>query len=159
MKVKDFMKKRVISIRDDASIGQAAALFRKYHIGTLPVINQSGQLVGLVPLRKLLELVMPDFVKLITHFEFVHDFGALELRQADSEQLCQSIHEIMDEPICVEADSGLIRATSLLHHRDLKDLPVVDENNVLVGLASHVDLGIALMSTWDLSTVPDVNEK
>jgi Mg/Co/Ni transporter MgtE len=158
MKVKDFMKQRVISVRNDATIGQAAALFRKYHIGTLPVVNQNGQMVGVVRLRRLLTLIMPDFVRLVDHFEFVHDFGVLEFRHPDPAQLAQPVEDIMDEPIFVHADSGLVRATSLLHHHDLKDLPVVDENNILVGIVSHVDLGIGLMSEWELPSLPDESD-
>ncbi len=151
MNVRDCMKVKVISIRDDQSIGEAAVLFRQWHIGTLPVIDPSGKLVGLVRLRKLLNLVMPDFVSLVDHFEFVHDFGALEMRQPDPDQLKMPVLEIMDEPIFVQAGSGLLRAAALLHHHDLKDLPVVNEDELLVGLVSHVDLGVALMNNWVLT--------
>jgi CBS domain-containing protein len=151
MKVRECMKPRVISVQSDASVGTAVALFREHHIGTLPVVDAGGHLVGIVRLRALLALIMPDFTKLVSHFEFVHDFGAIEFRSPNLEQLSQPVSDIMNEPICASADSGLVRAAALLNHNNLKDLPIVDENNILVGLASHVDIGIALISHWDLT--------
>ncbi len=151
MKVREFMKKRVISIHSDESIETAAELFRNHHIGTLPVVDAEGHLVGILRLRDLLTLVMPDFIKLVNHFEFVHDFGAMEFRSPSLEQLQRPVSEIMNEPISAEADSGLLRAAALNRQNNLIDLPIVDTNNILVGLASHVDIGIALMSHWGIS--------
>jgi hypothetical protein len=34
----------------------------------------------------------------------------------------------------------------------------VDENNILVGIVSHVDLGIGLMSEWELPSLPDESD-
>jgi len=144
------MKQRVITVRDDATIGAAAALFRKYRIGTLPVVDPAGHLIGIVRLTGLISIIMPDFIRLAHHFEFVHDFGALEAQSPDSQMLSQKVQEIMDDPISVHTDSGLIMAASLLHERDLQDLPVVDQDSKVVGIASHVDIGVALMSNWDL---------
>lgn len=154
MKIKDHMKRRVISVKQSATIGAAAALFRLHHIGTLPVVDADRRLVGLVRLQNLLTLVMPDFVHLVAHFDYVHDFGALESRQPDPEQLEKCVLEIMDPPVSVQADDGLIMAAAYLHEHNLRDLPVVDADNRLVGLASHVDIGVALMSNWQLPEPP-----
>ena len=150
MKIRDCMKNKVFSALDSASIGTAAALFREHHIGTLPVVNDEGRLIGILRLRSLLNLVMPDFINLVENFEFVRDFGMLETRQPDNAQLNQPVADIMDEPVFVHADDGLVRAAAIIQHHDLKDLPVVDSNFILVGIASHVDVGVALMSNWNL---------
>ena len=151
MTVRRFMKTRVISIQQDMTIGNAAALMREHHIGTLPVVDAGQKLVGMLRLENLLALVMPDFVHLVDHFEFAHNFGALEFTKPNTATLAQSVKEFMEQPISVQVDSGVLRAAALLHLRDLRDLPVVDAENTLVGLVSHVDLGVALMSDWDLS--------
>lgn len=150
MIVKNCMKRRVITVQEDETIGAAAALFREHHIGTLPVVDKDRHLIGLVRLQGLLALIMPDFVRLNTHYEYVHDFGAVETRQPDPEQLEKCVVDVMDEPVSVLEDSGLVMATSLLQDHKLSDLPVVDRDNKVVGLASHVDIGVALMSKWAL---------
>ena len=153
MTVRACMKQKVISIRQGATLGMAAAILRESRIGTLPVVDDEKKLVGMIRLENLLALVMPDFVHLLEHFEFAHNFGSLEYAQPDSETLKQAVTEIMEAPVSVDVDSGILRAAALLHFRDLRDLPVVDAKNTLVGLVSHVDLGISLMSGWDLPPI------
>lgn len=150
MSVRACMKHKVISIHQDSSLATAAAVIREHHIGTLPVVDHSNKLVGMLRLENLMALVMPDFVHLVEHFEFAHNFGSLERAKPDPDSLKRVVKEVMEEPISVEVDSGVLRAAALLHFRDLRDLPVVDTENNLVGLVSHVDLGISLIRSWNL---------
>ncbi|HET7091684.1 MAG TPA: CBS domain-containing protein [Anaerolineae bacterium] len=148
MKIADCMKRDVVSITASASIGQAAARFATRHIGMLPVVEAAGHLVGVLQLRDLLTLVMPDFVQLVEDFDFVHDFGAVESRQPSPETLARPVTEVMQPPISVEATCGLLRAFAVLREHDLHDLPVVDASGRLVGIASRVDIGAALLAGW-----------
>ena len=84
MLIRDCMKRNVYYVHTTTTIGEAARLFVEKHIGTLPVVDESGQLRGLLPLRSLLLLVMPDFVSLMEDFDFVSDFGAAEMRVPDA---------------------------------------------------------------------------
>ena len=151
MKIKDCMKRNVYAVDEHTSIREAAKLFVDKHIGSLPVIDGQGRLVGLLQLRDLLELVLPDFVNLIADFDFVTDFGVIERRIPSNDVLARPVSSIMHAPISVEAESGLIRAYSLLHKHQLHDLPVVDESKALVGIASRVDLGTAFVANWNVT--------
>lgn len=153
MTVRACMKRRVFSVKVNTTLDQAAAIMREHRIGTLPVVDQEKKLVGMLRLENILALVMPDFVHLVEHFEFAHNFGSLEYAKPEPESLKQTVDEIMEEPVSVEQNSGVLRAAAVLHFRDLRDLPVVDAENKLVGLVSHVDLGISLMSGWDLPEI------
>ncbi len=148
MKISDCMKQDVVSISASASIGQAAALFAVRRIGTLPVVDAAGRLVGLLQLRDLLALIMPDFVRLMEDFDFVQDFGAVETRQPSPEMLARSVREVMQPPISVDKNCGLLRAAALLRQHELLDMPVVTSDGLLVGIASRVDIGAALLSSW-----------
>jgi len=150
MSVRTCMKHKVFFVKKDETISTAAAVMRENRIGTLPVVENDMKLVGMLRLENLLALVMPDFIQLVEHFEFAHNFGPLESKKPDPLILKQAVEEIMEEPISVQQESGVLRAAALLHFRDLRDLPVVDDMGALVGLVSHVDLGIALMDGWDL---------
>ncbi len=148
MQIRDCMKRNVISISTSATIGQAAARLAARRIGMLPVVDQDGRLVGILQMSDLLELVMPDFLKFIQDFDFVHDFGALESQRPSAESMARSIQEVMQEPLSVREDCGLLRAFSLLDQHDLIDIPVVTAGGRLVGIASRVDVGTALLSQW-----------
>lgn len=147
-KITDCMKKKVISIHSDATIREAAALLADRHIGSLPVINKQGYLIGLIQLRDLLALVLPDFIRLIEDFDFVGDFGAVEYRIPDQASLNLSVKDVMKAAISVNETCGLLRAFSVLNQENIHDLPVVDINGLLIGIASRVDIGVLLLSTW-----------
>ncbi len=148
MKVGEIMKRSVFSISASSSVGEAAALFRAKHIGTLPVVDGSNRLIGLLPLSDVLALVMPDFVQIVEDFDFVRDFGAVETRQLSPELSARPVSRVMREAISVEENSGLLRAFALLHHHDLHDVPVVAADGKLVGIVSRVDVGTALIAGW-----------
>lgn len=150
MNLKSSMKKQVITVHDNDDLGSAAKKFVKHHIGTLPVVNEQGKLVGVLQLRDLLKLTLPSFTRLMEDFDFVNDFGAMESIQPSSEIISKKVSEVMEEPVYVEDSSGLSRAFSILHHHNLTDLPVVDANHNLVGIASRVDIGTAIMKNWEI---------
>lgn len=142
------MKTNVVSVSDTVNVAEAAEAFMRHRVGTLPVVNASGQLVGLLQLRDLLTLVMPDFVNLVEDFDFIRDFGALENVVPSPEQVTQPINLVMQPPISIQANCGLLRAFALLYKHHLSDLPVVDKENRLIGIVSRVDLGTALLRNW-----------
>lgn len=148
MIVQTCMKTTVVSISDSLNVAETAEIFMRHHIGTLPVVNAEGRLVGLLQLRDLLTLVMPDFIHLVEHFDFVRDFGALENVVPTPEQITQPIRTVMRTPVSIQANCGLLRAFALLYRHQLSDLPVVDAENRLIGIVSRVDLGTALLRNW-----------
>jgi CBS domain-containing protein len=151
VKISDCMKEKVVSIAPDATINEAAKIFVKEHIGALPVVDEGGKLIGTLQLHDILSLVLPDFLKFLEDFDFVSDFGAVEERSPLTGILARPVSEIMQQPIAVEAESGLLRAFAILRQHQLHDLPVVDKNGLLVGIASHVDIGTAFLSQWNVT--------
>jgi CBS domain-containing protein len=54
----------------------------------------------------------------------------------------------MEPPISVAESETILRAATKMTRHDLIDLPVVDSQGKLVGLASHVDVGAAFLQKW-----------
>jgi CBS domain-containing protein len=150
-KIVECMKKNVVSISANARIGDAAALFVENCIGTLPVVDETGRLVGLLIMRDLLALVLPDFIRLVEDFDFVGDFGAVEARRPDQTMLAMQVVKVMHPPVSVDENCGLLRAYSAFNAENLADLPVVDTAGHLIGIASRVDIGVLLLSTWTIT--------
>lgn len=149
MNISSCMKRNVISIHTSATIREAAAIFVQKHIGLLPVVDDNGKPVGMIGLRDLLSLELPDFVGFIADLDFVHDFGAVETTRPPAETLDQPVTILMIPPITVEEDSGLLRTYALMLQHNLHDMPVVSRDGTLVGVASRVDIGTAILSTWE----------
>lgn len=148
MKIGDCMKRKVIYSTPETTIQDAARLLVQYHIGSLPIVNDDCRLIGLVRIRDLVTLVMPDFIKLIEDLDFVHDFGAVEDDIPEDEVLKAPIKTIMHEPVSVEESAGLSRAIAILQEHKMNDLPIVTESGRLVGIASYVDISVAMISNW-----------
>jgi CBS domain-containing protein len=151
MHVQECMKKKVFSISPSSPISDAIKLFVSKHIGTLPVIDSNGKLIGLLLLRDIIGLVLPDFIKLISDIDFVHEFGAIEENVPSQETLMRQVSTLMHPPVSVESDCGLVRAFSVLNKEEILDLPVVDGQNLLVGIISSIDIGTAYIANWNVT--------
>ncbi|HEY9078130.1 MAG TPA: CBS domain-containing protein [Anaerolineaceae bacterium] len=148
MLVRKYMKTHVYSIHATQTIAEAARLFVDKHIGALPVIDQDNRLLGIVYDFNLIEIGMPDFTRLLSHFEFLHDLGALEMTNPDAAELHRPVAAIMHPAVTVDETDSILLAAALLHKNSLNDLPVVDNQNRLVGIVSHVDISTAIMKDW-----------
>jgi CBS-domain-containing membrane protein len=146
--INNCMKRNVYSIPATATIREAAALIVERHIGLLPVVDEQGKPVGVVGLSDLLSLELPDFFKLIHDFDFVHDFGAVETTRPSAAEIDRPVTALLRPGIFVEETTGLLRAYALMVKNNLHDLPVVSAEGTLVGIASRVDLGTAILSAW-----------
>lgn len=148
MEIGEYMKRNVFSIPETSSIREAASEFVKHHIGLLPVIDKEKKLIGVVGMRDMLSLELPDFVSFVADVDFVHDFGAVETTRPSAKVLDQSIKTLMHTAVSVPEDTGLLRAYALMLQHELHDMPVVSKDGKLVGVASRVDIGRAILSTW-----------
>jgi CBS domain-containing protein len=148
MNIKECMKRNVFSVSADATITEAARIFVKQRVGVLPVLDAFGKPVGILRLRDLLTLELPDFFNLVDDVDFVHDFGAVETTRPDPEILARPVTGLMQPVTTVEEDCGLLRAYSLMLKDDLHDIPVTDAKGILVGIASRVDVATAVLSHW-----------
>jgi CBS domain-containing protein len=147
--INNCMKRNVFSIPSTATIRQAAALVVDRHIGLVPVVDPHGKLIGIVRLSDLLSLELPDFFNLLPDLDFVHDFGAVETTRPMPEEIDRPVTTIMQPAVSVVETCGLLRAYALMLKHNLHDLPIVSEENVLVGIASRVDIGAAVLTAWE----------
>jgi CBS domain-containing protein len=150
MIVRDIMKEVVISISPQATVLEAAKLIIEQRVGTLPVVDDDNLLIGVVTISDILDIFIPNYFDLIETLHFVHDFGALEdfLPKDVPEVDNIAVETLMEPPIVVGADESILRAATTMVRHELIDLPVVDQEGKLVGLASHVDVGTVFLQKW-----------
>lgn len=103
-----------VTIRKGATVGDALAIMSEYKIGGIPVVDESGYLVGIVTNRDL---------------RFQRD-------------LSKKIDEVMTKEnlITTSRSTDLESAADILQQYKIEKLPVVDENNKLVGLLTYKDI-------------------
>lgn len=154
-----WMKRNVVSIHAEATLLDAAHLLAEKKVGTLPVVDDKGHLIGLTSIRKIVSFFLPDFINVIKDVDFVRDFGAIDIPSPIDIKIGKEkrVKELMDEPVSVEEDESLMRALALMITHDIQDLPVVRKGK-LVGIASRVDIGRAFIERW-LDDLPARNQK
>lgn len=147
----DCMKRRVVTVAASTTVREAARMLVAEHVGTLPVVDEQRALTGVVRLHDLLRVFMPDFVDLLDNIDFVNDFGALE--QGEPTALPGAAELTMGDlagpPVAVEEDSGLLHALATIVKHQLQDLPIIDSEGRLVGIASRVDIAVAFFADWN----------
>ena len=150
MLVKNVMKQTVVSALPHTPVLDAARLMIRTRIGTLPLVDDRGHLTGVVNLRDILNVFIPNYFDLMENMSFVHDFGALEdfLPKDVSEIAHATLDTLQEAPVFVAESESIYRAITKMIRHGLIDLPVVNSQGQLVGLASHVDVGIAFLQKW-----------
>lgn len=144
--VGECMKRRVVTVTGSTTVQEAARLVVDEHVGTLPVIDEEGMLTGIVRLQDLLGVFMPDFVALLSNIEFVRDFGALEQAEAALQAAGLTMSDLAVPPVSREEHSGLMHSLATIVKHQLQDLPIVDKQGRLVGIASRVDIASAFFA-------------
>ncbi len=151
----NWMKREVVSITPDATLHEVAALILEKRVGTLPVVDNGGTLVGTVSITDIVEMFLPDFVAVMDEIDYVHDFGDLENTSPEDKQRAKMLHvsDVMEEPVTLEDDAGLVHALSVMEKHKLRDL-IVTRDGKLVGIASQVDIGRAFLNEFTKETGP-----
>lgn len=125
--VLDVMTRRVVSISLDDSLRRIRSIFNQVKFHHILVL-EGKVLMGVISDRDLLKHLSP---RLGSGFE----------TQADLSTLDKKAHQIMSRrPVTVTADASIDYAAGLLLERNVSCLPVVDENDVLIGILSWKDI-------------------
>ncbi len=151
----NWMKREVISTTPDATLREVAALILEKRVGTLPVVDNGGTLVGTISITDIVKLFLPDFVAVMDEIDFVHDYGDLENASPEDQQRARMLRvsDVMEEPVAMEDDAGLVHALSIMEKHNLRDL-IVTRDGKLVGIASQVDIGRAFLTDFTKETGP-----
>ena len=127
MSVRDWMSRRVATIRPDARLGEAARLMGMRKIRHLPVVEPAGRLVGIVTARDLRQAVFAPAVQ--DHLEQLS--GVLD---------GLVVRDVMTRGVVTVRVATPIRdAARLMHERRLGALPVVERDR-LVGILTETDV-------------------
>ncbi len=103
-----------VTLNKDATVGDAQALMQRYKIGGIPIVDAQNVLVGILTNRDLRFEVDPH----------------------------KSVTDLMtsENLITVPAGTTLQKATAILQQQRIEKLPVVDDENRVIGLITYKDI-------------------
>lgn len=133
MYVKDNMTRNPYTIGLSHSVSEALDIMSASKVERLPVVDQKGKLLGLVT-ESLIASNTPNNSSSLSVFELNYLLNKLQIKDI-----------MIKEPITVGPDALLEEAATLLDINDIGCLPVVDENNMLIGIITHGDIFKAII--------------
>ena len=141
---RDIMTTPVITVPPDLSVKDLAALFRDRRIGGAPVV-QDGRLVGIVTEGDLMALDAD--VQYPHYFELFDSIIYLGSQKKFKEQLekaaAANVEQLMtrrDKVKTIGPDEPARLAATLMSRHHFDRVPVVDENDAVVGLVTRHDI-------------------
>jgi CBS domain-containing protein len=142
MKVRDVMSQSVRSVKPDTKVMEVASLMCLYRFHGLPVVNDDGQLVGIIAEKDVLHSLFPTLESLMT--EGMHSVDMDRQMGRYGEILERRVDELMAKnPISVDPDMHLLRAATIMVRHNFRRIPIA-ENGKLLGMLSLGDVHKAI---------------
>lgn len=144
MKAADVMTRRVITVRDDATVREAARLMLQDNISGLPVVDRDGRLAGIVTEGDLLRRVeTATEIRRPKWLEFLVGSGTLADEYIHSHG--RRISEVMTTPVVtVTEDTELDEVLRQMERRHIKRIVVLAGGDKIAGLISRSNIVHAL---------------
>ena len=133
MYVKDNMIASPITIGPNSSVSEAVELMSENKLHRLPIVDGSGKLVGLVT-ESVITSNTPNNSSTLSVFELNYLLNKLKISDI-----------MIRDVITIGKDALLEEAATVLRKNDIGCLPVVDENNKLIGIITHNDIFTAFI--------------
>jgi CBS domain-containing protein len=140
--VADIMTKDVVTVTKETTVRELAQIFESRHFGSLPVVDGTGCLTGIVTASDLIEqgrsLHIPTVISL---FDWVIPLqGERSLERDLQKMTAQTVGEICaTDVVTVTPSDPVSTAADTMSRCKLHALPVVDGKK-LVGMVSRIDI-------------------
>ena len=133
MYVKDNMVKDPVTIGPDRSVSEALDMMSENGLHRIPVVDGKNKLLGLVT-QSIIASNTPNSASSLSVFELNYLLNKLTIRDV-----------MIKDVITINQDALLEEAATVLRKNDIGCLPVVEENNTLIGIITHNDIFTAFI--------------
>ncbi len=148
LKAKDIMTRDVMTVSPETEITQAAKLLLSERINGVPVINQTGELVGILCQSDLIaqqkSIPIPSLFTLLDGYIPLTLLNRLD-KEVEKIAATKVENAMTPDPITVDLDTDIEKVASLMVEKNYHTLPVVDGGN-LVGIVGKEDVLRTLLS-------------
>ncbi|GAB4308226.1 MAG: hypothetical protein Kow00117_01500 [Phototrophicales bacterium] len=126
--IKEYMTTDVISATPDMPITTAHQIMKKNRIRRLPVLDEQGNLVGMVTIGDIRE-ASPSGATTLSIWELNYLWSQLTVKDVMS-------HKVLT----VRQDEPMINAAQIMLDNKVSGLPVLDESGKVVGIVTESDV-------------------
>ncbi len=133
MPVQNWMTTDVVSVGPDTSLLKVGKLMKDHHIRRIPVVDDNGQVVGIISDRDVRD-ASPSKATTLDMYEMHYLLAELKAKNI-----------MTAKPITVKPTDTVEQAALIMLDNKVGGLPVVDDNGRLVGIISDHDVFKALV--------------
>lgn len=132
--VDEFMSRHLVVVTPDMDIQKAISLLIEHRISGAPVVHSTA----VKPYRLAGVLTEKDCLSIVSNGAFYGGDGAGSVRDF-----------MTTDVVTVSPDDDLYTVAGIFMQRNFRRMPVVDEDNSLVGLVSRRDILNAIQHFWN----------
>jgi CBS domain-containing protein len=139
LKAKEIMERDLTSLMEDEKVERFITVCRRHNLSALPIVTSDFRLVGYLSESGIIDASLPGYLKLMETTSFI----------PDSHQFFNGLKKILDRPVSdfmikkpfkVYFDDTVLHVADVIIKNKLKVLPVVDDNERLVGVIRRIGL-------------------
>ena len=133
MPVQNWMTTDVVSVTPETSLLKVGKLMKDHHVRRLPVLDDSGRVIGIISDRDV-RAASPSKATTLDMYEMHYLLAELKAKNI-----------MTPNPLTVKPSDTVEQAALLMLDHKVGGLPVVEENGTLVGIISDHDVFKALV--------------
>lgn len=138
-----------ITVTPEMPLKEAIAILAENKISGLPVIDEKGELVGVISESDLMwqetGIEAPPYIMILDSIIYLQNPAKHD--QEIQKVLGQTVGDVMSKkPITVSCHESVKKAAQLLHDKQIRRLPVMDEKGLVVGIITQGDIIRAMAS-------------
>jgi CBS domain-containing protein len=149
LKASEIMTKEVITIKKDASIGELSELLVKNKISGVPVVDDGGRIIGVVTEADIIvkdtDLHFPRYFKLLDAIIYLESLNKFKANL--QKHIATRVEDIMTVKVrTIKPDTPVNEIADLMLDLKVNRLPVIDEDNKVVGIVTRSDIVKSMIS-------------
>ena len=139
MKISEIMTKNVRTLLPDTTVTDALKALLSQKISGLPVVDNSGRLVGMFTEKDVLKNILPSYVSQVGKFAYENSPKTVTNKVAKLSEL--KVSELMRKEV-VEAleDTPAYEVARVMLTQNVRRVPIVDKDKKMVGIVSRSDV-------------------
>lgn len=138
-KVYQIMSKKMITVRPETKVTQIWKLIFHKHIHGLPVVDKMQRLLGIISEEDILKHLYPNYTEAVDSFTAGIEPEDIDEKLEKLKNL-KAFNIMNKKVIYTRHDTLIMRALSRMIIRQVRQLPVLDDDNRVIGMISKGDI-------------------
>ncbi len=143
MKIVEVMNKYPVTVDQNAPISEVAELLVKHNLTAVTIVDDDNKMIGIITegdlLYKKVRPHVPHYVNVLGASIYYNGIG--EYNAQFKKLLASHVKELMTtDVITAKPDTDVEEVVGVMLDQHLKNVPVVDKDNHLVGILSRRDI-------------------